>query len=81
MLRCTGRAGSDAVVHFGNFTRIEEPTWGAGNNLTPYMDAQKFRTPRGIDLLKKRSGGLDHNEKLIRTQCQFQFSTMWTEGA
>jgi len=74
------RRGREAVMHFAEFEQIIEPTWGAGRDLAPYMDAQKFRTPRGLDLLKKRTGSLDHTVLLFEMQRQFQFSTMWMEG-
>ena len=44
------------------------------------VDAQKFRTPRGLDLLKQRSGRLDHNATLAQMETQFQHSAMWMEG-
>jgi len=72
--------GREAVAHFSEFEEIQEPTWGASKDLVPYMDAQKFRTPRGLDLIKKRTGTLNHNEALAVMQHQFQHSTMWMEG-
>ena len=48
--------GREAVSHFAEFGKIDKPTWGASRNLVPYMDAQKFRTPRGLDLIKKYVG-------------------------
>lgn len=72
--------GRDAVSHFAEFDRIVEPTWGAGRDLVPYMDAQKFRTPKGLDIIRQRVGTLTHNKVLAVMQRQFQFSTMWMEG-
>jgi hypothetical protein len=72
--------GRDAVAHFAEFEKIIKPTWGAGRDLVPYMDAQKFRTPRGLDLIKKRTGTLDRNETLFEMQSKFEFSTMWMEA-
>jgi hypothetical protein len=72
--------GREAVVHFGDYGGISEPTWDAGTNLVPYMDAQKFRTPKGLDLIKKRAGSMDHNATLFQMQSKFEFSTMWMEG-
>lgn len=72
--------GRDAVMHFAEFDRISNPTWGAGRNLPAYMDAQKFRTPRGLDLIRARTGSLDHNVILSVMSRQFEFTTMWMEG-
>jgi hypothetical protein len=44
------------------------------------MDAQEFRTPKGLDLIKKRIGSTDHNATLFEMQSKFEFSTMWMEG-
>lgn len=44
------------------------------------MGAQRFRTPKGLDLIKKRAGS-DHNETLQAMMRLFQIhTTMWTEG-
>jgi hypothetical protein len=72
--------GRDAVSYFAEFNGIEAPAWDAGGNLGPYMDAQKFRTPRGLDLIKKRSGGSDHNATLLSMQKEFKYTTMWMEA-
>jgi hypothetical protein len=72
--------GREAVAHFADYTGISEPTWGAGRDLVPYMDAQKFRTPKGLDLIRKRTGNADRNAVLFQMQTQFEFSTMWMEG-
>jgi hypothetical protein len=72
--------GREAVMHFAEFDRIEKPTWGAGQNLPQYMDAQKFRTPKGLDLIKSKIGTLDHNATLQVMSNQFEYSTMWMEG-
>ncbi|HET9741870.1 MAG TPA: DUF4238 domain-containing protein [Terriglobales bacterium] len=74
------RRGRDAVRHFAHFDSISDPTWGAGRDLAPYMDAQKFRTPRGLDLIRLRTGSFDHNATLFTMSQQFQFSTMWMES-
>ena len=72
--------GRDAVSHFAEFGKIDKPTWDASRNLVPYMDAQKFRTPRGLDLIKKYVGSTDHNTALFEMPGKFEFSTMWMEG-
>ena len=78
MVDSRGRA---AVAHFAEFDGIKEPTtWTAGGDLPPYMDAQKFRTPRGLDLIKQRRGSRDDNLTLLEMQGKFEFTTMWMEG-
>lgn len=74
------RRGREAVSHFAGYGGISEPTWDAGKYLVPYMDAQKFRTPKGLDLIKKRTGSTDYNAILLEMQNKFEFSTMWMEG-
>jgi len=74
------RRGRAAVEHFAEFEEIAEPTLDASRDLVPYMDAQKFRTPRGLDRLKKRAGNSDQNKTLVQMQRNFEFSTMWMEG-
>jgi hypothetical protein len=74
------RRGRDAVAHFAELDGIVEGTFTPSRDLVAYMDAQKFRTPRGLDLIKFRTGSLDHNVALAEMQGRFQYTTMWTEG-
>lgn len=74
------RRGQNAVAHFAGYGGISKPTWGAGQDLPPYMDAQKFRTPRGLDLIKQRAGNLNHTAALVQMQAKFELMTMWMEG-
>lgn len=73
--------GRRAVEHFAKFRGIEDETIPAVRALTPYMGAQRFRTPRALDLIKKRTGSGDHNAALVTLQRMFEsHQTMWTEG-
>src|SRR5580658_7079229 len=46
--------GRHAVEHFAEYAGISDETHTAFDNLAPYMGAQRFRTPRALDLIKKR---------------------------
>ncbi len=73
--------GRNAVEFFGNCNGYSEGLHESFNALTVYMDAQRFRTPRGLDQLQARTELRDHNQTLIAMQHLFQFhTTMWTEG-
>ena len=74
--------GRDAVAVFANYEGLKGPDVGrAFQSLVPYMGAQRFRTPKALDLIKKRLGGVDHNETLDLMGRMFQLhGTMWTEG-
>jgi hypothetical protein len=52
--------------------------------LNGYMGAQRFRTPRGLDEIRKRSAAAnknDSNAALIALRRMFQaYGTMWAEG-
>lgn len=70
-----------AVEHFAEYGGIAEGTSSAFDSLTPYMGAQRFRTPRALDLIKKRLGAPRHNAALAMLHNVFQkHTTMWAEG-
>ncbi len=49
--------------------------------LPQYMDAQRFRTPRGLDFLKSVVNAYDANETLLAMRQLYRFhTTMWSEG-
>jgi hypothetical protein len=49
--------------------------------LPQYMDAQRFRTPRGLDFLKSVVNTNDRNEALMAMRHLYRFhTTMWSEG-
>ncbi len=69
-----------AMIHQGG-SGIAEGTSSAFDSLTPYMGAQRFRTPRALDLIKKRLGAPRHNAALAMLHDVFQkHTTMWAEG-
>jgi hypothetical protein len=73
--------GRHAVEHFAEYAGISDETHTAFDNLAPYMGAQRFRTPRALDLIKKRTGTAHHNIALAMLREVFQsHTTMWTEG-
>jgi Protein of unknown function (DUF4238) len=48
---------------------------------TQYMDAQRMRTPRGLDRLQSQIDICDRNQTLMAMQILFQLhTTMWSEG-
>lgn len=62
-----GKIGKDVVESF--------------HALLLYMDAQRFRTPRGLDYIASQDDTHDRNRALRVMQRLFQiYSTMWTEG-
>jgi len=73
--------GHKAVELFGNYNGYCEGVGQAFRHLTPYMDAQRFRTPRGLDWIKKKADLRDHGQTLVLMEQIFQLhATMWTEG-
>jgi hypothetical protein len=72
--------GKEAVEFFANFD-IREGLHEAFDAIVPYMDAQRFRTPRGIEWLKRRIGGENQFMAPFVLQGVYRFhATMWTEG-
>lgn len=73
--------GRRAVEHFAEYEGITGDTHDAFDWLSPYMGAQRFRTPRALDLIKKRLGVAQHNAALAMLHDVFQsHTTMWMEG-
>ena len=75
--------GHFAVEHFGKFQGITDGTGDAFKYLAPYMGAQRFRTPRGLDEIQQqtKSKGKDPNVVLATLMSVFQsYATMWSEG-
>jgi hypothetical protein len=49
--------------------------------MVQYIGAQRFRTPRGLDWIKRHVGSADHNQALIDMSRIFEaYATMWSEG-
>jgi hypothetical protein len=73
--------GRESVEFFANYNH---DTDGAVQHFQPmpaFMDAQRFRTPRGLDQLKRLTAAPSHNVTLLAMQQLFQLhTTMWVEG-
>ncbi len=51
------------------------------SNLFSYVDAQKIRTPKGLDWIEKHYSNLDQNQLMVEMQSIRQkHCTIWTEG-
>jgi hypothetical protein len=82
--------GRDAVEFFRDFGGLSKcaskNAAGKGVHeafqaLPRYMDAQRFRTPRGLDYLESTLNVSDHSFMLRAMQQLYRFhTTMWTEG-
>lgn len=72
-----GLLGVPYFAQFGFQSGFEE----AWHGLMAFMDAQRYRTPRGLDHLKKIMRVDSNNALLIALERIFQYNaTMWTEG-
>jgi hypothetical protein len=72
--------GSEAVEFFRDY-ELRDGAHEAFNNLIPYMGAQKVRTPKGLDFLRKLTGESDHHATLGMMGELFQMhATLWTES-
>jgi hypothetical protein len=73
--------GQKAVEHFAMYDHFGEGAHEAYRALPQYMDAQRFRTPRGLDLLKSTINLQNDALTLLAMRDVFQFhTTMWMEG-
>jgi hypothetical protein len=74
------RHGHAAVPFFQNY-RVDDGAHDAVDSLVPYMDAQRIRTPRGLDWLTTLARPYDRNMLLLVMQRVYQtHTTMWMEG-
>ncbi|MCG7882591.1 MAG: DUF4238 domain-containing protein [Candidatus Thiodiazotropha endolucinida] len=72
--------GSDLLDFFSDYSPSDKAVEGFQNFLR-YVDAQKIRTPKGIDFLKKAGLTSDHQQALGLMQSLWQaHCTIWTEG-
>src|SRR5438874_9380720 len=81
--------GRHAVELFGDFNGLSKcfsknpdrkGVREAFQELPQYMDAQRFRTPRGLDFLRSVVNTHDSNETLLAMRRLFRFhTTMWSE--
>lgn len=75
------RKGAAAAEFFRNYNNYIAGTHEAYQDLLAYMGAQRFRTPHGLDWIKKRFGLQDHSQVLLVMNDLFQaYGTMWMEG-
>lgn len=73
--------GLKAVGFFSTYDRYSDQCREAFTSLTEYMDAQRFRTPMGLDHLRGLIGALDKQATLRVIADVFKRHTvMWTEG-
>jgi hypothetical protein len=75
------KKGAPAAAFFSDYHDYLAETNDAFKDLVIYMGAQRFRTPRGLDFIKKQYGLDDHTQTLMVMNGLFQaFGTMWMEG-
>ena len=73
--------GSAAVEEFSKITGSSTGFAQLQGDIPPYMGAQRFRTPRGLDWLKRQARTSNHNQTLEIMERNFQqHTTMWAEG-
>jgi hypothetical protein len=73
--------GHEAVELFGTYEGLIGGTGEALQNLVTYMGAQRFRTPKGLDVISSNIDSKNHNTILDWMQRLFQWhGTMWYEG-
>jgi Protein of unknown function (DUF4238) len=72
--------GQSSVRFLADYAMTDE-AHSAFKHIMPYMDAQRLRTPRGLDWLKLAARTTDQNRILQIMGSVFQMhATMWTEG-
>ena len=75
------KKGAPAAAFFSEYHDYLAQTVEMFQDLVFYMGAQRFRTPRGLDLIKKQYGLGDHTQALMTMNGLFQaYGTMWSEG-
>jgi hypothetical protein len=75
------RHGRKAVETFGSYDGFNNMVHESFPILPAYMDAQRFRTPRGLDHLRKLASVQGQNQTLVVMSQLFRLhTTMWTEG-
>lgn len=75
------KRGSQAVEFFNKHSNWREGAHRAFRDILRYIGAQRFRTPRGLDWIKKHFGAQDQNQT-IAGMIRFleAYATMWVEG-
>jgi hypothetical protein len=75
------RKGAAAVDFFRFYQNPGEGMRESYRALIAYIGAQKFRTPRGLDWLKRQVSSRDNTQTLLAMSALFQaYETMWMEG-
>jgi len=73
--------GSRAVPEIAYFHEITDKVCESFQPFVRYMGAQRFRTPRGLEEIKRRFAWDEENSTLIVLTRVFQsYATMWSEG-
>jgi hypothetical protein len=75
------KRGAAAAEFFDSYDGIKAGVNDAFRHLIMYMGAQRFRTPRGLDWVKRQMGAKDQTQGLIAMSNLFElYGTMWLEG-
>jgi hypothetical protein len=75
------KRGAAAAEFFDSYEGIKSGINEAFRDLIMYMGAQRFRTPRGLDWMKRQMGAKDQTRALIAMSNLFElYGTMWLEG-
>jgi hypothetical protein len=73
--------GRESVRSIADFEGLSRSSGKALDFLPEYMDAQRMRTPRGLERFQSQVDIRDRNHTLFVMQRLFQLhTTMWTEG-
>lgn len=73
--------GCDAVVQLANFEGITDKLIESFRSFTAYMGAQRFRTPRGLEEVRKEFGWRHQLPAVVVLRSMFEaYATMWSEG-
>jgi hypothetical protein len=73
--------GAAAAEFFECYEGVKSGINDAFRDLIMYMGAQRFRTPRGLDWMKRQMGAKDQTRALIAMSNLFElYGTMWLEG-
>jgi len=75
------RRGREAVETFGSYSGFSHRVHENFLTLPTYMDAQRFRTPRGLDQLRTMASIRGQNQTMAVMMHLYRLhTTMWTEG-
>lgn len=72
--------GEFAVKFFANYS-MRDGVHRAFGGMCDYLAAQLFRTPKGLDMLRRHVGAASHRDTLIAMRALWRvFNTLWSEG-